>query len=371
MGEELGARRAVGVIAAVALLAVVAVLALHDWSGSDPDRKQTSSVRILIGSEKFDFFNDQEVQAELAAQGLKTDLTTTGSWSMASTDLRGFDLAFPASQPPAERIRADHKITSDTVRPFYSPLVVIAHGYVADLLKEKGLATRADGSGVWTLRMDQYLKGVEAGATWQSLKPGSGPPELTGPLFISTTDPESSSSGALYLAELAYLKNGGQVVADAQGVKKVQGLLYQLTSMQGDQKTSSDGPFKDFLSGVGNPLVLVYESQVAALIAQHKPADGLVVLYPDTTVYSDHTAVGLTPNGDKLAQLLRDDPKLRQLEARYGFRPQADSAAFTAAVSKDATNPVLAPDLSAAGVAQAKVPTLDILTQLVSVAKGK
>ncbi|MER5640857.1 hypothetical protein ABT095_28395 [Kitasatospora sp. NPDC002227] len=359
-------RRVAGLVAAVVLLVAVTVVALHDWSGG----KATASVRIMIGSEKFDFFNDQDVKGELAAQGLKTDLTTTGSWSMASADLSGFDLAFPASQPPAEDIRRGHHITTDTVRPFYSPLVVIAHLATANVLYANHIAAKAD-SGVWKLRMHEYLEAVRQGTTWQQLDTDHSHAELTGALYISTTDPATSSSGALHLAQLSYLANGGAVVKDGQGVARVSGLVKQLTGVQGDQKTSSDGPFKDFLSGVGNPLVLVYESQVAALLAQHKPVDDLVVLYPDTTVSSDHTAVGLTPNGDKLAQLLRDDPKLRALEARYGFRPQADAAAFAAAVGERDKNPVLAPDLAAAGVAQAQVPTLDVLTELVQTAKGR
>ncbi|MDH6127142.1 hypothetical protein P3T39_004116 [Kitasatospora sp. GP82] len=181
-------RRAGGVLAAVLLVGVAFAICYH------PDR--TVTVRALIGSEKAEFFNDPAVTAELDKRGFKVVPDTTGSWSMTSTNLDGYGLAFPASLPPAEEIRKQHNISTEPVRPFYSPLVVVAHAPVA-----RGRST-------------------------------------------------------------------------------------------GD----------------------------------------LVVLYPDTTVSSDHTAIGLTPDGDRLAQLLRDDEKLRSLEARFGFRPQADPGAFTAAL---------------------------------------
>ncbi|WP_371482307.1 hypothetical protein [Kitasatospora sp. NBC_00315] len=358
-------RRVISVLAALVLLGGVVFAVLHR---SQPDNGVTV-VKGVIGSEKREFFADPEVVAAFRAHGLRIDAVTTGSWQMAGSELNGDDFAFPAALSPAEEIRARRNIAGEPVRPFYSPLVVIAHAPVAEVLRGNGLAAKAE-SGVWTLRMDQYLTAVRADRTWQQLKDTAGHAELAGALYVTTTDPGTSSSGALHLAAVSYLANGGRVVADSAGVDRTRDVLRKVTAMQGDQKTSSDGPFKDFLSGVGSPLVLVYESQVAALVSQGRSTGDLVVLYPDTTVSSDHTLVGLTDNGWKVAALLRDDTTLRALEARYGFRPQGDPAAFGAAVAGRA-GPVFAPDLTAAGVQQVPVPALTILNQLVDAAKGR
>ncbi|TWE16517.1 hypothetical protein [Kitasatospora atroaurantiaca] len=358
-------RRVGGVLAALLLLAGVAFAVFHDRIGSGG----TTAVRGLIGSEKAEFFADPAVVRELKAKGFRVDVQTTGSWSMTSTSLDGYDFAFPSSLPPAEEIRSARHISTEPVRPFYSPLVVIAHAPVAEVLRDNGLAVKSE-SGLWTFRMDAYLAAVRADRTWQSLKGSAGHAELSGALYVTTTDPATSSSGALHLAAVSYLANGGRVVSDDAGVARTAPLVRQLTAMQGDQKTSSDGPFKDFLSGVGNPLVLVYESQVASLAAQGRSTGDLVVLYPDTTVSSDHTAVALTPEGDRLARLLRDDEKLRALEAKFGFRPQGDAAAFAAALA-GRPGAAFAPDLSAAGVRQAPVPAVAVLSRLVDAAKGR
>ncbi|MFG3049854.1 hypothetical protein ACGFZP_02720 [Kitasatospora sp. NPDC048239] len=368
-------RRVFGVLAALVLLAGVGV-ALFWTDGGDPDGKdKVITISGVIGSEKREFFADPDVVAELRKKGLKVDTVTTGSWLMGDSDLKDYAFAFPSSLSPAEDIRRRRQINTEPVRPFYSPLVVLAHRQVADVLKGNGLASVSD-SGVWTFKMDPYLKAVQDGRRWQDLTGTKDHAELSGSIFLTTTDPSTSSSGALHLAAISYLANGHQVVSDDAGVARVAGVVKQVTSMQGDQKTSSDGPFKDFLSGVGNPLVLVYESQVAALSAKGTTTPGgsagdLVVLYPDTTVSSDHTLVALQPGGEKLAAALRDDPVLRDLEARYGFRPQADPTALGRAVKDAKGGPVYAPDLSAAGVQQAQVPTVAILNKLINAAKGK
>ncbi|MFI6447012.1 hypothetical protein [Kitasatospora sp. NPDC050543] len=359
-------RRLLGVLGALVLLGGVVFAVVRGQVGDPPE---LTVVKGVIGSEKREFFADPEVVAELGAQGLRVDAVTTGSWLMAGTKLDGYDFAFPASLSPAEEIRSQLGIKSEPVRPFYSPLVVVAHAGIAGVLKDNGLAEKSS-SGVWTLRMEQYLAAVRADRTWQSLKGADAHAELAGSLYLTTTDPETSSSGALHLAAVSYLLNDRRVVADDAGVARVKDALRQLTALQGDQKTSSDGPFKDFLSGVGNPLVLVYESQVAALAAQGRSTGDLVVLYPDTTVSSDHTMVGLTDGGRRLAELLRDSPRLRSLEVRYGFRPQGDPAAFGAGLTEK-PGPRFAPDLSAAGLQQAPVPAVAVLTRLIDAAKGR
>lgn len=228
-------RRVFAVLAAVALLAGVGVALFWPKDGPGGDVVAISGV---IGSEKREFFADPDVVAQLAKNGLKVTTVTTGSWLMGDSDLKPYDFAFPASLSPAEEIRDHLQIKSEPVRPFYSPLVVIAHQSVADVLKANGLAAQSE-SKVWTLKMDAYLKAVQEGRKWQELTGAQGHAELAGSVFLTTTDPSTSSSGALHLAAISYLANGHQVVSDDAGVGRVKDVVRQVTALQGTRRPAA------------------------------------------------------------------------------------------------------------------------------------
>lgn len=348
-------RRIVGIVLAVLLIGGVAaaVVAGRESQGTST---ATKTVRGVIGSEKAEFFADPGVVKALAAKGFTVKTETSGSWAMDQLTLQDDDFAFPSSKAPADALDKKYGVQGGPIRPFYSPLVVVAHRAAAQVLAANGLAT-LDGPSRGTLRMGPYLEAAGRNRTWQQLKGASAHTELTGTLFITSTDPQTSNSGALYLAAASYVADGGKVATDEAAVGRTAPLLKKLISVQGAQQTSSDAPFRDFISGVGNPLVLVYESQVASLLLQHQDTGDLVVLYPDTTVNSDHTLVPLTDDGRALGELLSTDKTLRELAVRHGFRPQGAAAEFDAATTPDAAfiNRTLA------GVRQAPVPTNSIL----------
>jgi hypothetical protein len=355
----------VGIVLAVLLIGgvVAAVVA-----GREPEDEGTATktVRAVIGSEKAAFFADPDVVKALAAEGWTVRAETSGSWAMEELDLKGYDLAFPSSQAPADELADQHGVRKPLPRPFYSPLVVVAHRSAAQVLAANGLAT-LDRSRGGTLKMRAYLDAARADRTWQQLKGAEKHGELTGTVYVATTDPETSNSGALYLAAASYVANGDRVVASDADVERTAPLLRKLVQVQGAQKSSSDQAFRDFTSGVGDPLVLVYESQVAALLREGGDTVGdLTVLYPDTTATSDHTVVPLTEEGRALGELLTDDPRLRDLAVRHGFRPQGASAEFTSAT--EAHTAFINQQLT--GVRQAPVPTSEVLHEMARRARG-
>ncbi|MEU5328257.1 hypothetical protein AB0G65_18535 [Streptomyces parvus] len=376
-------RRIVGIVLAVLLIAGVAAavtLGRDSRSGGDSGTA-AKTVRGVIGSEKAEFFADPDTVKALAAKGFTIRTETSGSWAMDRLPLEGYDFAFPGSKAPADELGRRDAARGGPLRPFHSPLVVVAHRNAAEVLAANGLARlrAADGSGgsggsggKWatqgTLLMGPYLAAAEDDRTWQQLKGASGHAELSGTVFITSTDPVTSNSGALYLAAASYVAEGGRVATDARAVERTAPLMRKLVQVQGAQQTSSDAPFRDFISGVGNPLVLVYESQVASLLmsSQRQEVGDLVVLYPDTTVSSDHTLVPLTDHGRELGELLSTDPVLRKLAVRHGFRPQGAAAEFTAATAGHTAYI----DQRLTGVRQAPVPTAELLRSMARQARG-
>lgn len=352
-----GVRRIVGIVLAVLLIGGVVAAVVAGRDGQDKGTA-TKTVQGVIGSEKAEFFADPDVVKALAAKGYTVKTETSGSWAMEGLDLKGYDFAFPSSQAPADELADKYHAQKPLPRPFYSPLVVVAHRNAAEVLEKNGLATLDKATG--TLNMSAYLKAAGQDRTWQELKGSDKYGELTGTLFIATTDPETSNSGALYLAAASYVADGGRVAADNAAVTRTAPLMHKLISVQGAQQSSTDATFRDFISGAGNPLVLAYESQVASLLVQGQEVGDLTVLYPDTTANSDHTVVPLTPEGRALGELLGTDPTLRKLAVRHGFRPQGASTEFTAATA--AQTRYLNQKLT--GVRQAPVPASKVLHEM-------
>jgi hypothetical protein len=354
-------KRILGIVLAVLLIGGVAAVVVTNIapSGDNDTATKTVVVQGVIGSEKADFFADPAVKKALSDKGFEVKTVTSGSWAMEDQPLKGDDFAFPSSQAPADALAAQHHVTRELPRPFYSPLVVVASHAAAQVLADNGLAT-LDKPDRGTLKMAKYLSAADRNTKWQDLKGASKHAELRGTVTITSTDPESSNSGALLLADASYVANGGTVVTDQAGIEKTAPLMKKLISTQGSQKSSSEEPFTDFISGVGTPLVLAYESQVAALLAAHQDPGDLVTLYPDTTVSSDHTIVPLTSQGWNFSELLTSDPALQKLEVRHGFRPRAARAAFDEATAGDDAYI----DRSLDGVVLAPVPTSDIIKSM-------
>lgn len=355
-------RRILGIVLAFVLIGgVITVVIL---GRDDSEASGTTTVRGVIGSEKAEFFEDEEVREALEDKGYRVETETSGSWDMKGLDLKGEDFAFPSSSAPADALRKDHQTAGPTLRPFYSPLVVLTRRPAAETLASNGYVKLAgppgqEGSG--TLRMDTFLKAAAKDTTWQDLKGSSEFAELRGTLSITSTDPLASNSGALYLATAAYVANGNRLVSDEKGIAATTGLTRKLIAVQGRQQVNSDAPFGDFKSGVGTPLVLAYESQIASLLIRGEKIEDLVVLYPDTTVYSDHSLVPLTEKGRELGEALQRDPALRKLAVRHGFRPAGDTSEFAAATTGHSAH--LRQKLTGT-VQQAPVPRVDVMREI-------
>jgi hypothetical protein len=100
---------------------------------------------------------------------------------------------------------------------------------------------------------------------------------------------------------------------------------------QGFLASSTEEPFDDYLvQGMGkSPMVMIYESQFIqrAAVADGSIKPDMVLMYPDPTIFSKHTFVGLSQDGIRLGDFLSNDPQMRSLATEYGFRT-TDTAGF-------------------------------------------
>lgn len=308
-------------LAALLIVTVVLVIAFGGEDETSVEASEVTTIRGVIGSEKLAFFNDEQVQRVFAENGLRVEVDTAGSRQIGSMDLGKYAFAFPSSSPAAQRIQRDRKITS-AYTPFQSPMAVATFTPVVDVLTAAGVV-RQDAGGYRVLDVGKYLELTAAGRRWDQLAGNTAfAPRKN--ILISTTDPRESNSAAMYLSLTSFVANGNNVVSSTQAEAAVVPGITKLFLDQGYTQNSTEGPFEDYLAiGIGKaPLALVYESQYLDRLIR---ADGSIepamqLLYPAPTVFSKHTLVPLSRDGDKLGQLLATNPKLGELAATFGFR---------------------------------------------------
>ncbi|MFE6922406.1 three-helix bundle dimerization domain-containing protein [Nocardia sp. NPDC057663] len=320
-------------IGAVTVVAAVAAGVILLPGGADAPAAETPAVaaaitvRGVVGSEKVAFFQDERVVKVLADNGVKVEVEPAGSRQIATTvDLGQFDFAFPSSSPAAERIQRQRNITAKYT-PFASPIAIATYRPIADLLTAAGVIKPGP---VPTFDMNRYLELAGTGVQWDDLPDNTTYPVAKN-ILVSTTDPRSSNSAAMYLSIASYVANDHTIVRGATAEQHVLPALSKLFLAQGYTDNSSEGPFTQYLTnGMGpTPLVCIYEAQYVEAAGQGRIKPDMVLTYPTPTVLSSHTLVPLTGTGDTIGKLLTENPELRRLAAEHGFRT-GDNAQFTA-----------------------------------------
>jgi hypothetical protein len=286
-------------------------------------RATLTEVRGLIGSEKRTFFADPAVAAAFAKHGLRVSAEPVGSRRIAELDLGPYDFAFPGSLPSAEKIQRTRQIQR-TWSPFYSPMAIATFAPVVDLLRGQGMVGGTNG--YLTLDVPKYLTAAAAGLRWEAI-PGNRAYPARRNVLVTTTHPRDSNSAAMYAAVVSYVLNSQNVVRDQSQLTQVQDKVAKLFLDQGYLESSTEGPWESYLANGLNysPLVWVYESQ---FVGRQLAGDGSIrpdmrLLYPAPTVLSKHTLVPVTDRGDRVGQLLAEDPELQRLAAVHGFRTGA------------------------------------------------
>ena len=286
-------------------------------------------VQGVISSEKKAFFDDEDVQRAFYKAGLDVRVDTAGSRAIATTvDLKGYDFAFPAGTPAAAKIQREANVTT-SYAPFFTPMAVATFSRIAELLEKAEVAHRT--SAGWTFDTKAFLALTKKGTRWNAL-PGNTTYPVSKNILITSTDIATSNSAAMYASIASYVANDGNVVVTTDQAKEIVGQIEHLFTRQGFAEESEEAPFEDYISiGIGkSPLVMIYESQYVSRAARQDGSirSDMVLMYPDPDVLSKSTVVPLSPIGDRVGRLLRDDEALQREAVEHGFRT-SDRAAFT------------------------------------------
>ncbi len=312
-------KRILGPILLVVLVVGVGV-AVYLSASQQLALRQTVTVRGLIGSEKEEFFLDPKVVETFKKKGIVVKIEKAGSRTIATMpDLSEYDFVFPSGVPAAEKIRQSQK-SAKAYDVFFTPMAIASWKPIVDILGANGVVHHNDGT--YTLDMATYLQYVSENKRWKDLKDNKDFSANKSILIVST-DVRKSNSAAMYLALASYVVNGNNVVQNEEDIQRVIPLVEPLFLKQGYSEYSSEGPFEDYLSmGIGKaPLVMIYEAQfIARAMMENGISNDMVLVYPDPTIYSKHILISLTSNGEKLGDLLLNDPDLRRLEIEHGFR---------------------------------------------------
>lgn len=323
-------------IAAVAGAAIIVVLvavlgiAVASRFGFSLFGKPKTEVTAVVGSEKEAFFKDQRVVEAFANKGFTVKVTTAGSLAMAQNEATtNNDFAFPSSESSGQAVQKAFKDKArNTYTPFFSPIAIATFEPVVQVLAKNGVAH--ENQGIWEIDMAKYLELVKDKKRWSDLK-GNKAYKPQRNVLITSTDIRKSNSAVMYMTLASYVMNNNSVVTDKGAAEAQVDDLSKLFLNQGYAQGSSAAPFERYLSrGMGEaPMVIAYEGQfLGEETAQNsRIRDNMVLAYPNPTVFSTHTGVTFTENGDKVMELLSNDEELAKLLAEHGFRSNGPHSA--------------------------------------------
>ena len=294
---------------------------------------QVQELSGLIAVDVEPYFQDPRVQKLLADNGFKLNVTRVGSRDMAARVLLGQtpDFFYASGVVAANQISDAAKkvsITTTIYSPIYTPMVIASWAPIAQILATNGMAKEAS-PGVWSVDLQKLTQTMLDKKRWKDLK-GAEAYDVGKSVLVSTTDVRKSNSAAMYLALTSYAVNGGDLVTDRDTAQKTARTVAGLFKRQGYQENYVNGNFDDYVSiGIGKtPMAWIYENQIVNYaIARKGLGPGMVLLYPQPTLFNKVVFVASSERAKKLGELLSTQPELQRLAVDFGFRI-ADTAHF-------------------------------------------
>jgi hypothetical protein len=304
--------------------------------------ERTLTLEGKMGS-KADFFDDAQVQRILMTHHISVHVTRTGSRDVAVHDIDQYDFVFPSGQPAAdliirERTNAVPGRYTKVYRPFTSPIVLATYREYAETLADNAVATPEGESGTgealyYRLDLNAFLDLVaDRATTWNSIGiQRHGVSNGNGVLANSPNICSSNSSGT-YMGLVAFVRNGNKLPLDLAEATRLANEIRPLVTAQGLPGADLFRPYITPDGPGAAPIIVVYEHQFLAYQVEQqaqfgRPDSSRVLLYPSTNFLTQPEFIALNPYGDRLGQLVADDPALRRRAVELGFRVLAPTSA--------------------------------------------
>lgn len=344
----------------ILLLGVILIAGGYQFYQSQ--QKPEIKINGFVGGEKINLLKDEEFIDYIKKEhNLTIDYQKDGSIDMVSRKPNKEDYIFPSSQIAADLFKKNGYKSSKQEIIFNTPIVIYSWKNVVKTLDEQGITYIKNG--VHYVKMDELSKVIAEGKTWQQLKQ----PDLSGKVLVSTTNPEESNSGNLFLGLIANSLNNNETL-NPTSLAKIEPQIKKIYQSMGYMNSSSDDMFKQYMSqGMGAfPLVAGYESQILEFANINKGMydrvkDDIIILYPEPTVWSSHVFISLNKNTDKVADILLEKEVQSIAWKKHGFRtPDAD-------VTKDSKVKGIAPSVTKI----MPTPDSETMLKLIDIVKNK
>lgn len=327
---------------ALVIIVVVVVVFLNFKSPAatpgDTNASDVTTITVIGGSEKSELMADPDLQKILKeTYGIVVNFTPMGSYAqvqLSADDLKSknADALWPSSASAESVFEASSKSAFPDYRAesvLQSPEVIYSGPNATDALIAAGIVQKTGDQyfvvDLKKLLLEYTLKGKQ----WEEI----GANGLSGPIKVGSTDAAKSNSG-FTMAQLELNVVSTDNVYQAPNLTQAkQGLpiVRSLYDAQGLQASSSDFGFKEWLlqgAELRSPLYAGYENQLTQFWVQNKDnasvqkqlTDNVRLLYPQPTIYNEHPVLGLTANGTKLIDAMKDPAIQKIAWERYGFR---------------------------------------------------
>ncbi|OXY98858.1 hypothetical protein BEK98_07700 [Streptomyces diastatochromogenes] len=332
---------------------------------------------------KADYFEDPEVQRLLVRHGFRVHITRMGSRGIAAQNYDDYDVVFPSGQPAADLItkkRAAEGHPATTYRPFVSPIVLGTYREYAETLQEAGIATPLPGvpAGAkplyYSLDMEKFLRATADGQRWTGLGIERHGIHNGNKVLAQTSDICEANSAGTYLGLVSYVWNHDNIPQNATEATRFADRIRLLLNDQGMPSSEQNDTYVSAEGKSIAPIAVIYEHQflahqITAQADSGRADSERVLLYPTARFVTEPQFIALTPQGDRLGELITKDPDLQKRAMELGFRVK--DAAGAASTSDALTRflhqrhiqaPVLADDDT-----KAVLPRLELLERMIEV----
>jgi hypothetical protein len=276
--------------------------------------RSVTVVRALFASKR-DFFQDEQVKRILMARGYQVHVTPVGSRDLANKpDLDSYHFVFPSGHVANEQVKS--RRTGKHVvpyRPFFTPVVLATFREYAEALVMAG-AAKKNGDLYYDLKMDEFKKLSDDRKRWRDY----GLPNENR-ITVQSPDPCKAYSGATLVGFFA-TAFGDEPPQTVEAAEKLAREVKPYVDAQG--QAGDDMAPKYFVPEGRTHAVIavIYEHQYIAYQLRQKSVDTeRVLLYPEKQHQSTPELISFTPEGDRIGELMMNDPDLRRRAVELGF----------------------------------------------------